>query len=178
LIVAEDRQGGELAREALLVVQGFVFAHFEEDSSSIGGNTLISWKVDADDKLSAHQGSQANSPEFKSSVSGAVAPSCSINSATSLSTASSHKTPAATRFGSRRRNKSFKTVFESNSTCETHLNVFNVIVEQQLNEHWNNILLADHLTVVLVFRENVKGANGSLDDFLHSNAIGVGSWLL
>jgi hypothetical protein len=68
--------------------------------------------------------------------------------------------------------------FACKSTSDTNLNVFNVIVEQQLNENWNDVLLADHLTVVLVFRENVKGANGSLDDFLHSNAIGVGSWLL
>lgn len=56
-----------------------------------------------------------------------------------------------------------------------YLNVFNVVVEEQLNEDWNDILLANQLTVVIVLGKNVQSSDGSLNNLFHSDAVGISS---
>lgn len=61
---------------------------------------------------------------------------------------------------------------------KTHLNVFNVVVEQQLDKDRNHVLLADELPVQFLLGEDVEGADRALDDLLHADAVGVGPWWL
>lgn len=64
------------------------------------------------------------------------------------------------------------------SDVATYLNVFDVVVEEQLHKDWNDILLSDQLTVVVILRQNVKSAHSDFDDLLHANAVSVSSRLL
>lgn len=59
-----------------------------------------------------------------------------------------------------------------------YLNILNVIVEQQLHKHWNDVLLTNQLTIVLILGENVQCADRSLDNLLHTNTVGISSRLL
>lgn len=58
---------------------------------------------------------------------------------------------------------------------KTHLNVFNVVVEQQLDKDRNHVLLADELPVQFLLGEDVECADRALDDLLHADAVGVGA---
>lgn len=115
--LSSEQRAGQLHWQTFLVVLGFVLRHAEQDGCSIScyrtqctttrvrccsqvesgwTDTLITYVF-----ISPFMHADSPTPslrECSSSVRGAVAPSASMASAASLSWASSHSTPAATRW--------------------------------------------------------------------------------
>lgn len=75
-------------------------------------------------------------------------------------------------------NGNVEEIWKTKKLNKAHLNVFDVVVEQQLHKHWNNVLLANQYTIVLILGQDVKCADCPFDNFLHPNSVGVSTWLL